>query len=97
MSRKPAPPKPEELIAKLDEKFEAFKEEITKTLEEKTSEIDQIKQKDDEFRQVLEKNQEEDKITRENSTRDLEKLLEIKLADIRRFRPEFLKTLTLFH
>ena len=29
MSRKQAPPKPEELIAKLDEKFETFREEIT--------------------------------------------------------------------
>ena len=46
MSRKQAPPKPEELIAKLDEKFESFREEITGVIAEKSSEIDQINAKD---------------------------------------------------
>ena len=45
MSRKNVP-KPEELIAKLDGKFETFKEEITELIAQKNTEIEQITAKD---------------------------------------------------
>ena len=61
MSRKPAAPKPEELIAKLDEKFESFKEEITKSLEDRTADIEKANQNDVEVRDLIDNYREEDK------------------------------------
>ena len=56
MSRKPAPRKPEELIAKLDVKFETFKEEINQLIAEKNIEIERINEKDSEIRLKIEEN-----------------------------------------
>ena len=56
MSRKQAPPKPEELIAKLDEKFETFREEVSGVIAEKSGEIEQINAKDLEIKQTIEDN-----------------------------------------
>ena len=48
MSRRQAPPKPEELIQKLDDKLEAFKAEILASLEEKTNDISKLREDQDE-------------------------------------------------
>ena len=84
MSRKPAPPKPEELIAKLDEKFEAFKEEIAKSLDEKGERIEDLKIKETELNEVIEKNKEESASGLENMKISIEDSVERKVEDIRR-------------
>ena len=84
MSRKPAPPKPEELIAKLDEKFEAFKEDLGSQLGDKTAEIEQLKLKNDEFTGVLEKYREEDKAGLNKAKSSIEELFHEKLEALRR-------------
>ena len=84
MSRKPAPPKPEELIAKLDEKFEAFKEEIAKSLDEKGERVEELKIKETELNTVIEKNKEESASGLENMKISIEDSVERKVEDIRR-------------
>ena len=84
MSRKQAPPKPEELIAKLDEKFETFKEEITGVIAEKSSEIDQINAKDLEIKQTIEDNRQKGNETLESARTKLENLLDEKLEVFKR-------------
>ena len=84
MSRKPAPPKPEELIAKLDEKFEAFKEDLGTQLGDKTSEIEQLKQKNEEFTGIIEKYRAEDKTDLDQAKHSIEELFHEKLEDLRR-------------
>ena len=84
MSRKPAPPKPEELIAKLDEKFEAFKEDIAKSLDEKGERIEELKIKETELNAVIEKNKEESSSGLENMKISIEDSVERKVEDIRR-------------
>ena len=84
MSRKPAPPKPEELIAKLDEKFEAFKEEIAKSLDEKGERVEELKIKETELNAVIEKNKEESASGLENIKISIEDSVERKVEDIRR-------------
>ena len=84
MSRKPAPPKPEELIAKLDEKFEAFKEDIAKSLDEKGERIEELKLKETELNAVIEKNKEESYSGLENMKISIEDSVERKVEDIRR-------------
>ena len=84
MSRKQAPPKPEELIAKLDEKFETFKEEITGVIAEKSSEIDQINAKDLEIKQTIEDNRKKGNENLESARTKLENLLEEKLEVFKR-------------
>ena len=85
MSRKPAAPKPEELIAKLDEKFESFKEEITKSLEDRTADIEKAKQNDVEVRDLIDNYREEDKKELDSVKNTLEQLVERKLEDVQRY------------
>lgn len=85
MSRKQAPPKPEELIAKLDEKFETFREEITSVIAEKSSEIEQINAKDIEIKQTIEDNRNKGVESLESARTKLENLLDEKLEVFRRF------------
>ena len=54
MSRRQAAPKPEELIQKLDEKFETFKTEIFANLEEKAAEINKLQENQNEEKQKIE-------------------------------------------
>ena len=55
MSKKrQAPPKPEELIEKLDGKLESFKSEIVANLEEKTNQLEQLKATQTEDREKTE-------------------------------------------
>ena len=84
MSRKPAPPKPEELIAKLDVKFETFKEEINQLIAEKNIEIERINEKDSEIRLKIEENHNKGNEKLESEKNKLEKLLEDKLEQIKR-------------
>ena len=86
MSRKPAAPKPEELIAKLDEKFESFKEEITKSLEDRTADIEKANQNDVEVRDLIDNYREEDKKELDSVKNTLEKLVERKLEDVQRYQ-----------
>ena len=83
MSRKPAPPKPEELIAKLDEKFEAFKEEIVKSLEDKGNEIEQVNIKNSEISDKLEQKGKEDKEELKATINNLEKISDEKLNELK--------------
>ena len=84
MSRKPAPPKPEELIAKLDVKFETFKEEINQLIAEKNIEIQRMNEKDSEIRLKIEENHNKGNEKLESEKNKLEKLLEDKLEQIKR-------------
>ena len=86
MSRKPAAPKPEELIAKLDEKFESFKEEITKSLEDRTADIEKANQNDVEVRDLIDNYREEDKKELDSVKNTLEQLVERKLEDVQRYQ-----------
>ena len=83
MSRKPAPPKPEELIAKLYEKFEAFKEEIVKSLEDKGNEIEQVNIKNSEISDKLEQKGKEDKEELKATINNLEKISDEKLNELK--------------
>ena len=85
MSRKPAAPKPEELIAKLDEKFESFKEEITQSLEDRTAHIEKANQNNVEVRDLIDKHREEDKKELDSVKNTLEQLVERKLEDVQRY------------
>ena len=85
MSRKQAPPKPEELIAKLDEKFETFREEITGVIAEKSSEIEQINAKDLEIKQTIEDNRNTGNENLVSARTKLENLLDEKLEVFKRF------------
>ena len=85
MSRKPAAPKPEELIAKLDEKFESFKEEITQSLEDRTADIEKANQNNVEVRDLIDKHREEDKKELDSVKNTLEQLVERKLEDVQRY------------
>ena len=84
MSRKPAPPKPEELIAKLDEKFEAFKEDNVNSLAEKDTRIEELKLKETELNEVIERNKEESSKELDNIRISIEETVERKVEDIRR-------------
>ena len=84
MSRKQAPPKPEELIAKLDEKFETFREEVSGVIAEKSSEIEQINAKDLEIKQTIEDNRKKGNENLESARTKLENLLEEKLEVFKR-------------
>ena len=84
MSRKPAPPKPEELIAKLDEKFEAFKEDNVNSLAEKDARIEELKLKETELNEVIERNKEESSKELDNIRINIEETVERKVEDIRR-------------
>ena len=84
MSRKPAPPKPEELIAKLDEKFEAFKEDNDNILAEKDARIEELKLKETELNEVIERNKEESSKELDNIRIKIEETVERKVEDIRR-------------
>ena len=83
MSRKNVP-KPEELIAKLDGKFETFKEEITEVIAQKNTEIEQITAKDLEIRQNVEENHKKINLRLKETNSELEELLEEKLGNIKR-------------
>ena len=83
MSRKNVP-KPEELIAKLDGKFETFKEEITELIAQKNTEIEQITAKDLEIRQNVEENHKKINLRLKQTNSELEELLEEKLGHIKR-------------
>ena len=85
MSRKPAAPKPEELIAKLDEKFESFKEEITQSLEDRTADIEKANQNNVDLRDLIDKHREEDKKELDSEKNTLEQLVERKLEDVQRY------------
>ena len=91
MSRKAAP-KPEELIAKLDSKFETFKEEITEVIAQRKTEIEQITAKDLEIRNNVEENHKEINEKLQSSNLKLEKLLEEKMDLIKRFDILFLSS-----
>ena len=84
MSRKPAPPKPEELIAKLEEKFEAFKEDSDKSLAKKDKRIEEIKIKETELNEVIEKNKQESSKYLDNIRINIEETVERKVEDIKR-------------
>ena len=84
MSRKQAPPKPEELIAKLDEKFETFREEITSVIAEKSSEIEQINAKDLDITQTIEDNRNQGNENLQSARIKLENLLDDKLEVFKR-------------
>ena len=84
MSRKPAPPKPEELIAKLEEKFEAFKEDSDKSLAEKDERIEELKIKETELNEVIEKNKQESSKDLDNIRINIEETVERKVEDIKR-------------
>ena len=84
MSRKQAPPKPEELIAKLDEKFENFREEITGVIAEKSAEIEQINAKDLEIKQTIEDNRNQGNENLQSARIKLENLLDDKLEVFKR-------------
>ena len=91
MSRKAAP-KPEELIAKLDSKFETFKEEITEVIAQRKTEIEQITANDLEIRNNVEENHKEINEKLQSSNLKLEKLLEEKMDLIKRFDILFLSS-----
>ena len=95
MSRKPAPPKPEELIAKLDEKFESFKEDIVKSLEEKAERIDELKLRESDLEGVIEKNKGDSSKELDNVKINIEQTVERKLEDIRRELVKSVEDLTL--
>ena len=84
MSRKPAPPKPEELIAKLEEKFEAFKEDSDKSLAGKDERIGELKLKETELNEVIERNKEESSKELDKIRINIEETIERKVEDIRR-------------
>ena len=84
MSRKPAPPKPEELIAKLEEKFEAFKEDSDKSLAGKDERIGELKLKETELNEVIERNKEESSKELDKIRINIEETVERKVEDIRR-------------
>ena len=84
MSRKQAPPKPEELIAKLDEKFETFREEITGVIAEKSAQIEQINAKDLEIKQTIEDNRNQGNENLQSARIKLENLLDDKLEVFKR-------------
>ena len=84
MSRKQAPPKPEELIAKLDEKFETFREEVCGVIAEKSGEIEQINAKDLEIKQTIEDNRKKGNENLESARTKLENLLDEKLEVFKR-------------
>ena len=94
MSRKPAAPKPEELIAKLDEKFETFKEDLGTQLGDKTSEIEQLKQKNGEFTEVLEKYRAEDKAELDKVKTSIEESFHEKFEDLRKNLGKSIEELT---
>ena len=95
MSRKPAPPKPEELIAKLDEKFESFKEDIVKSMEEKAERIDELKLRESNMVSVIEKNKGDSSKELDNVKINIEQTVERKLEDIRRELLQSVDDLTL--
>ena len=95
MSRKPAPPKPEELIAKLDEKFESFKEDIVRGLEEKAERIDELKLRESDLEGVIEKNKGDSSKELDNVKINIEQTVERKLEDIRRELLQSVDDLTL--
>ena len=84
MSRKQAPPKPEELIAKLDEKFLAFREEITGVIAEKSTEIEQINKSDSEIKQMIEDNRNKGIENLDSVRTKLENFLDEKLEVFKR-------------
>ena len=84
MSRKPAPPKPEELIAKLDEKFETVTEEILKSLEEKSCDINNLKEKDKELLQCIDENFKENQQDIEIAKKSSYSILEERKSKVQR-------------
>ena len=84
MSRKPAPPKPEELIAKLDEKFETFKEEIQKSLEEKSGDINDLKENNKDLHNRIRENFEESHQDIELAKQSLNTVLDERINKIQR-------------
>ena len=84
MSRKPAPPKPEELIAKLDEKFETFKEEIKKSLEEKSGDINDLKENNKDLHNRIRENFEESHQDIESAKQSLNSVLDERINKIQR-------------
>ena len=89
MSRKPAPPKPEELIAKLDEKFETFKEEIQKSLEEKSGEINDLKENNKDLHNRIRENFEESHQDIESAKQSLNSVLDERINKIQRLVQTF--------
>ena len=84
MSRKPAPPKPEELVAKLDEKFETFKDEIVKSVEERNEEIKVLQEKDSELSNSVKDCSNKNILAIEEVKTNLGVILDEKLKSIRR-------------
>ena len=84
MSRKPAPPKPEELIAKLDEKFETFKEEILKSVEEKCDDINNLKENDKRFLQHMDETSSQNHLDLEVVQKSSDSVLEESINKIQR-------------
>ena len=84
LSRKPAPPKPEELIAKLDEKFETVTEEILKSLEEKSCDINNLKEKDKELLQRIDENFKENQQDIEIAKKSSYSILEERISKVQR-------------
>ena len=90
MARRQAPPKPEELIAKLEEKFESFKTEITESLGEKSSAIEKINEKEVQIKEQLDANDSAQMASVENAKSQIENLLDSKMEDMKN---EFLRNL----
>ena len=90
MARRQAPPKPEELIAKLDEKFESFKTEISESLEEKSNAIEAINNKEVEIKDQLDTNISSQTAAVENAKSQIEDMLDSKMEGMKN---EFLKNL----
>ena len=90
MARRPAPPKPEELIAKLEEKFESFKQEITGSVDEHSKEIAQINENEKTIDEKLDSNNSAQTATLENAQSEIEKIIEEKINDL---KDEFLRNM----
>ena len=78
----PPKPKPEELIADWKEKFENFRDETRKSVEEVGFSLEKIRERDEELLELIEKQHEEHAMTIQELVDEFSKKIEKKCADI---------------
>ena len=78
----PPKPKPEELIAAFKEKFESFRDETRKSVEEVGSSLEKIRQQDEELLILIEKQNEEHSKTIQEFVDEFSKKIDKKCEDI---------------
>ena len=83
MARRQAPPKPEELIAKLEEKLDNFKTEITSTIGEKSSEIEKINEQESAIKEQLDANSSAQTAAIDDAKLKIENMIDTKMEDMR--------------